>query len=117
MCVYIYTYLSFIGRILKSKGEFGKAYVTFLEAQKLDPDMKSIQVELINLKERISKESEKEKHLYAKMLGIIKDGDDKPSKIVKIEDKNKIAKGILWTAVLLGATAAAVGIVIHKFAS
>jgi len=78
--------------------------------------MKSIQAELINLKERISKESKKEKHLYAKMLGIIKDGD-KPSKIVKVEDKSKIAKGILWTTVLLGATVAAVGIVIHKFAS
>jgi len=111
-------YLSFIGRILKSKGEFEKAYITFLEAQKLDPDMKSIQVELINLKERISKESEKEKHLYAKMLGIIKDGN-KPSKIqsVKVEDKSKINKGILWTAVLVGATVAAISIGVHKFVS
>jgi len=106
----------FIGRILKSKGEFGKAYLTFLEAQKLDPDMKSIQVELISLKEKISKESEKEKHLYAKMLGIIKDGD-KPSKNVKVEDKSKITKGILWTAVFGASAAVAVGILIHKFAS
>lgn len=104
----------FAGKILKIKGEYGKAYVTFLEAQKLEPEMKSIQVELMNLKGKMSKENEKEKHLYAKMLGINKEAD-KLSKSVKVEDKSKIAKGILWT--LLGASATIVGILVHRFAS
>lgn len=89
--------------------------MTFLEVQKLEPEMKSVQVELTSLKEKISKESKKEKNLYAKMLGIDK-GANKVSKNVKIEDKSKIAKGILWT--LLGASAAVVGsILIHRFVS
>jgi len=104
----------FTGKILKIKGEYGKAYMVFLKAQKLEPESKSVQIELMSLKEKMSKESEKEKHLYAKMLGINKN-TDKPSKTVKVEDKSKIAKGILWT--LLGASAAVVGILVHRFAS
>lgn len=105
----------FTGKILKIKGEYAKAYITFLEVQKLEPEMKSVQIELIGLKEKISKESKKEKNLYAKMLGIDKD-PDKLSRTVKVkENKSKIAKGLLWT--LLGASAAVVGILVHRFAS
>ncbi|KYN04145.1 Peptidyl-prolyl cis-trans isomerase FKBP8 [Cyphomyrmex costatus] len=102
------------GRILKAKGEYAKAYIAFLEVQKIDPDMKSLQTELITLKEKISKETEKEKYLYAKMLGINKEAD-KPSKNVKGEERSKIAKGILWTAI--GASAAIIGILVHRFVS
>lgn len=115
--VYIFLYVLsihvFTGKILKIKGEYGKAYMAFLEAQKLEPELKSVQIELMSLKEKMSKQSEKEKHLYAKMLGINKNADK--SKTVKVEDKSKIAKGILWT--LLGASAAVVGILVHRFAS
>lgn len=112
--MYFSIYILFTGRILKIKGEYGKAYGTFLEVQKLEPEMKSVQIELMGLKEKISKESEKEKHLYAKMLGINQDPDKQP-KNVKIENKSKIAKGLLWT--LLGASAAVIGILVHRFAS
>lgn len=110
----MYVCVLFIGKILKLKGEYGKAYMTFLEVQKLEPEMMSVQTELTSLKEKISKESKKEKNLYAKMLGINK-GANKVPKTVKIEDKSKIAKGILWT--LLGASAAVVGILVHRFVS
>ncbi|KYQ48696.1 Peptidyl-prolyl cis-trans isomerase FKBP8 [Trachymyrmex zeteki] len=102
------------GRILKAKGELGKAYMIFLEVQKTDPDMKSLQTELMILKERISKQTEKEKYLYAKMLGINKE-TDKSSKNIKVEEKSKIAKGILWT--VIGASAAVIGILVHRFVS
>lgn len=100
------------GKIYKAKGQLGKAYVTLLEAQRIDPELKSIKIELLNLKEKIAKETEKEKQLYAKMLGIQKEDDKKD---VKIENKSKIAKGILWT--LIGASAAVVGILVHRFTS
>lgn len=115
-CIYISLHISvlFIGRILKAKGELGKAYMIFLEVQKTDPDMKSLQTELMILKERISKQTEKEKYLYAKMLGINKE-TDKSSKNIKVEEKSKIAKGILWT--VIGASAAVIGILVHRFVS
>ncbi|XP_028048980.1 peptidyl-prolyl cis-trans isomerase FKBP8-like isoform X2 [Monomorium pharaonis] len=101
------------GKILKIKGEYSKAYLTFVEAQKLEPNMKLLQAELISLKEKVLKQNRKEKHLYAKMLGV---NTNKSSKDVKVEDKRKIAKGILWT--LLGASAAVVGgILVHRFIS
>ncbi|XP_018372055.1 PREDICTED: peptidyl-prolyl cis-trans isomerase FKBP8-like isoform X2 [Trachymyrmex cornetzi] len=102
------------GRILKAKGNYGKAYMAFLEVQKIDPDVKSLQTELMTLKEIILKQTEKEKHLYAKMLGINKE-TDKSSKNIKVEEKSKLAKGILWTAI--GASAAVIGILVHRFVS
>ncbi|KAG5334745.1 FKBP8 isomerase, partial [Acromyrmex charruanus] len=102
------------GRILKAKGNYGKAYLAFLEVQKIDPDIKSLQTELMTLKEIILKQTEKEKHLYAKMLGINKETDKSP-KNIKIEEKSKLAKGILWTAI--GASAAVIGILVHRFVS
>ncbi|XP_012064601.1 PREDICTED: peptidyl-prolyl cis-trans isomerase FKBP8 [Atta cephalotes] len=102
------------GRILKAKGNYGKAYMAFLEVQKIDPDIKSLQTELMTLKEIILKQTEKEKHLYAKMLGINKE-TDKSSKNIKVEEKSKLAKGILWTAI--GASAAVIGILVHRFVS
>ncbi|XP_011698872.1 PREDICTED: peptidyl-prolyl cis-trans isomerase FKBP8-like isoform X2 [Wasmannia auropunctata] len=104
------------GKIFKIENEYGKAYATFLEVQKLDPNLKSVQAELMSLKEKISKQSKQEKNLYAKMLGIGTEKDAKhPSKNTKVKNNSKIAKGILWT--LLGASAAVVGILIHRFAS
>ncbi|KAG5333617.1 FKBP8 isomerase, partial [Acromyrmex heyeri] len=47
------------GRILKAKGNYGKAYMAFLEVQKIDPDIKSLQTELMTLKEIILKQTEK----------------------------------------------------------
>lgn len=106
-------YILFTGKILKIKGEYSNAYLYFHDALKVEPEMKALQIELTGLKEKISEECEREKYLYAKMLGIKK---DKLSKNVKIEDKrHKIAKGILWT--LLGASAAVVGILVHRFVS
>ncbi|XP_039309893.1 peptidyl-prolyl cis-trans isomerase FKBP8 isoform X2 [Solenopsis invicta] len=103
------------GKILKIKGEYAKAYMAFVEANKLEPDIKSIRAELISLKGKISKENKKEKYLYARMLGVNKD-TDKLSNNTNIEDKRKIAKGILWT--LLGASAAVIGgILVHRFVS
>ncbi|KYN50463.1 PREDICTED: peptidyl-prolyl cis-trans isomerase FKBP8-like [Trachymyrmex cornetzi] len=43
------------GRILKAKGNYGKAYSTFLEVEKIDPDMKSLLTELMTVKEIIFK--------------------------------------------------------------
>ncbi|TGZ48284.1 Peptidylprolyl isomerase [Temnothorax longispinosus] len=102
------------GKIFKIQGHYGKAYLTFLEALKINPELWSVKLELASLKEKMAKQNEKEKSLYAKMLGINKESD-KPSKDVKVEDKSKIAKGILWT--LLGASAVVVGMLVHRFAS
>ncbi|XP_077257186.1 peptidyl-prolyl cis-trans isomerase FKBP8 isoform X1 [Temnothorax americanus] len=102
------------GKIFKIQGHYGKAYLTFLEALKINPELWSAKLELASLKEKMAKQNEKEKSLYAKMLGINKESD-KPSKDVKVEDKSKIAKGILWT--LLGASAVVVGMLVHRFAS
>ncbi|KAL0100837.1 hypothetical protein PUN28_019311 [Cardiocondyla obscurior] len=104
------------GKILKIKGEFAKAYLTFLELQKVEPNMKSVQTELTNLKGKVSKESEKERFLYAKMLGIATDDANNPSKITKTKNRSKVAKGILWTCAV-GASAAVVGILLHRFTS
>lgn len=84
-----------------------------MEVQKLEPSMISLQSELVYLEDKIAKEQESEKILYAKMLGR---GKHSKSKKVKIESKYKIAKGILWTLVG-GASAAIVGIFIHRFVS
>lgn len=101
------------GQILKQKGEYAKAHAVFLEVQKLEPSMISLQSELVYLEDKIAKEQESEKMLYAKMLGRVKQSK---SKRVKFESKYKIAKGILWTLVG-GASAAIVGIFIHRFVS
>ncbi|XP_012221101.1 peptidyl-prolyl cis-trans isomerase FKBP8 isoform X2 [Linepithema humile] len=101
------------GQILKQKGEYAKAHAIFLEVQKLEPSMTSLQSELVYLEDKIAKEQESEKMLYAKMLGRV---NNSKSKKIKVENKYKIAKGILWT--LVGGTSTAlVGILIHKFVS
>ncbi|XP_011870270.1 PREDICTED: peptidyl-prolyl cis-trans isomerase FKBP8 isoform X2 [Vollenhovia emeryi] len=106
------------GKILKLKGEYGKAYMVLLEAQKVEPESKWIHMELMSLKGKITKQYEKERLFYAKMLGIGNNGvskDVKDVKECKVRNKSNIAKGILWT--LVGASAAIVGIFVHRFAS
>jgi len=100
-------------KIFKLRKEHSKAYMAFRNIQKLHPESKSLNAELMGLKNRISRESEKEKHLYRKMLGIGEWDVDEPSKDVTAEDKSKITKGLLWT--LIGASAAVVGILVHRF--
>lgn len=109
----MYIIISFAGQILKQKGEYAKAHAIFLEVQKLEPSMISLQSELAYLEDKIAKEQESEKILYAKMLGRVKHNK---SKKVKIESKYKIAKGVLWTFVG-GTSVAIIGILIHRFVS
>ncbi|KMQ91381.1 peptidyl-prolyl cis-trans isomerase fkbp8-like protein [Lasius niger] len=104
------------GTILRLKGEYAKAYAIFTEMQKLNPDMKIFTTELITLKDKITKNAEKEKQLYRKMLGVVQDKNS--SKDGKADDKSKreFAKGVLWT--LIGAASvAAISIFIHRFTS
>lgn len=103
------------GTILRLKGEYAKAYAIFTEMQRLNPEMKICTTELITLKDKISKDAKKEKHLYRKMLGVVEDTKNS-SKNVKADNKTKITKGVLWT--LVGAASVvAVSIFIHKFTS
>ncbi|XP_019883032.2 peptidyl-prolyl cis-trans isomerase FKBP8 isoform X1 [Camponotus floridanus] len=103
------------GTILRLKGEYAKAYAIFTEMQRLNPEMKICTTELITLKDKLSKDAKKEKHLYRKMLGVVEDTKNS-SKNVKPDDKKKFTKGIFWT--LVGAASvAAVSIFVHKFIS
>lgn len=111
---YIYN-MCIVGTILRLKGEYAKAYAIFTEMQRLNPEMKICTTELITLKDKISKDAKKEKHLYRKMLGVVEDTKNS-SKNVKADNKTKITKGVLWT--LVGAASVvAVSIFIHKFTS
>ncbi|XP_050462479.1 peptidyl-prolyl cis-trans isomerase FKBP8 [Cataglyphis hispanica] len=104
------------GTILRLKGEYAKAYAIFTEMQKLNPDMKICNTELMILKDKIAKDAKKEKYLYRKMLGVTEDKN--LSKDVKADDqsKKKFAKGVLLT--LVGAASAVViSIFIHRFTS
>jgi len=104
-----------VGTILRLKGEYAKAYAIFTEMQRLNPEMKICTTELITLKDKLSKDAKKEKHLYRKMLGVVEDTKNS-SKNVKADDKKKFTKGILWT--LVGAASvAAVSIFVHRFIS
>lgn len=106
-----------IGTILRLKGEYTKAYAIFTEMQKLNPDMKICNTELMILKDKIAKDAKKEKYLYRKMLGVTEDIKNS-SKDVKADDqsKKKFAKGVLLT--LVGAASAVViSIFIHRFTS
>ncbi|XP_029669273.1 peptidyl-prolyl cis-trans isomerase FKBP8-like isoform X2 [Formica exsecta] len=105
------------GTILRLKGEYAKAYAIFTEMQKLNPDMKICNTELMTLKDKIAKDAKKEKYLYRKMLGVTEDIKNL-SKDVKADDKSKkkFAKGVLWT--LAGAASAVViSVFIHRFTS
>lgn len=114
--LFIYIYMCITGKIFKIyKRDYRKAYLYFQDALKVEPEeMKTLQIELTELEAKIMEQHEKERLLYAKMLGVNRD-KFKDVEIKIVEEKRKIRKGILWT--LLGASAAIVGILVHRFVS
>lgn len=104
------------GKILHYKGEHSQAYAVLLQAAKLEPDSKAIQAELAILKEKNAEDAQHEKNLYRKMLGTQKKNNS-PTKNGKKDSVNKnSSKKIRWS-LMCGVTAAAIGVLIYKFAS
>ncbi|KOC65132.1 Peptidyl-prolyl cis-trans isomerase FKBP8 [Habropoda laboriosa] len=102
------------GKILHYKGEHALAYQTLLQAAKLEPETKAIQMELAILKEKNAKDAQHEKNLYRKMLGTHKNNIS--PKNSKKENKNN-SPSKLTLSLIGGATAALVGIVLYRFVS
>ncbi|XP_031831765.1 peptidyl-prolyl cis-trans isomerase FKBP8 [Nomia melanderi] len=102
------------GKILHYKGENTLAYQTLLQAAKLEPETKAIQVELTVLKEKIAKEAQHEKNLYRKMFGTHK--NNIPLKNTKKESTTKAVSNITWS-LIGGATAAIAGFLLYRFVS
>lgn len=101
------------GKILHFKGDHAQAYVTMLQAAKLEPETKIIQIELAVLKEKNAKDAQHEKKLYRKMLGTNKDLNIS-KKIEK--DKSKSSK-IMWSLIGGASTAAIVGMLVYRLTS
>ncbi|CAK9833284.1 Peptidyl-prolyl cis-trans isomerase FKBP8 [Anthophora retusa] len=100
------------GKILIQKGEHSLAYQTLLQASKLEPETKAIQMELAMLKEKNAKDAQHERNLYRKMLGTHK--NNTPPKTSKKE--NNSSSKLTWR-LIGGASAAIVAVVLYRFIS
>lgn len=102
------------GKILHCKGEHTMAYTVLSQAARLDPESKTIQQELVILKEKNAKDARHEKNLYRKMLGTRKQNGVVPKDMDK-KNNTTVAK-VAWS--LIGsAVAAMVGVVAYKYVS
>ena len=95
------------------KGEHASAYQTLLQAAKLDPETKAIQMELAILKEKNAKDARHEKNLYRKMLGTHKN-DNSSQKNTK-KQRNRNTK-LTWS-LIGGAAAAVLSVFLYRFVS
>ena len=102
------------GKILHNKGEHAAAYQVLLQAAKLEPETKAIQMELAILKEKNAKDAQHEKNLYRKMLGTHKSNNIPKS--TKKENKTKTTSKLTWS-IIGGASAALVGLLLYRFVS
>ncbi|XP_043784436.1 peptidyl-prolyl cis-trans isomerase FKBP8-like isoform X1 [Apis laboriosa] len=103
------------GKILHYKGEHALAYQTLLQAAKLEPETKAIQMELAILKEKNAKDAQHEKNLYRKMLGAHKNNNTS-LKNLKKGNKNKNSSKFTWS-LIGGATAAVLSVLLYRFIS
>ncbi|XP_054000627.1 peptidyl-prolyl cis-trans isomerase FKBP8 isoform X1 [Hylaeus anthracinus] len=103
------------GKLLHYKGEHALAYQTLLQAAKLEPETKAIQVELAILKEKNAKDAQHEKNLYRKMFGTSKINNS-VSKNMKKENKSGSVSKLTWS-LIGGATAAVVGVLLYRVVS
>lgn len=97
------------------KGEHALAYQTLLQAAKLEPETKAIQMELAILKEKNAKDAQHEKNLYRKMLGAHKNNNTS-LKNLKKGNKNKNSSKFTWS-LIGGATAAVLSVLLYRFIS
>ena len=113
MNFYNYLVLNFTGKILHLKGEHSQAYMTLLQAQKLDPQNKAVQQELMVIKEKTVNDAQKEKNMYRKMLGTKREND--VSRNLKKESKIKRTT-IAWS-IIGGTVVAAASVIAYKLIS
>ncbi|XP_076646119.1 peptidyl-prolyl cis-trans isomerase FKBP8 [Halictus rubicundus] len=99
------------GKILHYKGEHTLAYQTLLQAAKLEPETKAIQVEVAILKEKITKDAQHEKSVYRKMFATHKNNN---ASLKKEESKSKTISNISWS-IIGGTTAAVAGFLLYRF--
>lgn len=97
------------------KGEHTLAYQTLLQALKLQPETKAIQVELAILREKNAKDAQHEKNLYRKMLGTSKNNNVIPKNIKKENKYETTSK--LTCSLIGGATAAILGVLLYRLVS
>ncbi|XP_076171361.1 peptidyl-prolyl cis-trans isomerase FKBP8 isoform X1 [Ptiloglossa arizonensis] len=103
------------GKLLHYKGEHTLAYQTLLQALKLQPETKAIQVELAILREKNAKDAQHEKNLYRKMLGTSKNNNVIPKNIKKENKYETTSK--LTCSLIGGATAAILGVLLYRLVS
>ncbi|KAF3429284.1 hypothetical protein E2986_10194 [Frieseomelitta varia] len=99
------------GKILHYKGEHALAYQTLLQAAKLDPEIKAIQMELAILKEKNAKDARHEKNLYRKMLGTHNSSQKNTKK-----QRNRNTSKLTWS-LIGGAAAAILSVFLYRFVS